>query len=87
MSDGLGATLQMLLDRFDSDTAFEKIKIMPIDQKLNPILKEMWRIDEKRNNQENLTQEEAIFYSNNLFTIQEYYEKNAEYWKSKQLEM
>jgi len=60
---------------------------MPIDQKLNPILKEMWRIDEKRANEENLTQQEAIFYSDHLITIREYYNKNAEYWNERQLEV
>lgn len=56
---------------------------MPIDKELNLILKEMWRLDEKRKANESFTSEENSFYEHNINTIVVYYESNARYWSVK----
>ena len=57
---------------------------MPVEETLNRILKEMWRIDEKAVLGSELTEEEREFYNQNLSVIAEYYDSNAAYWASKQ---
>jgi hypothetical protein len=56
---------------------------MPINQELNLILKEVWRIDEKLTSNEQLTETEKEFYNTHLETIQNYYAENNDYWKTK----
>lgn len=56
---------------------------MAIDQELNKILKEMWRLDEKIVAGESLIETEKVFYNQYLETISNYYEKNGEYWQYK----
>ena len=56
---------------------------MPIDPNLNPILKEMWRLDEKMAAGEPLSREEKEFFNQHLAIIAEYYEKNDHYWNEK----
>ena len=58
---------------------------MPINQELNLILKEVWRIDEKLTAKENLTDSEREFYNKYLETIKNYYINHGEYWKNKTL--
>lgn len=56
---------------------------MALDQKLNSILKEMWRLDEKIIKGEMLEEYEQEFYSKNIEIIQKYYASNSEYWNNK----
>ena len=56
---------------------------MPIDQQLNVILKEMWRIDEKDSRGEALSPEERSFYNEHLGAIARYYRENDSYWNEK----
>lgn len=56
---------------------------MAIDEVLNKILKEMWRLDEKMTSGHILDETEMDFYNKNLPTIQEYYIHNSEYWGEK----
>ncbi len=56
---------------------------MPIDESLNKILKEIWRIDEKNSNNQDLNAEEKEFFNQNLYVIQKYYDDNKDYWERK----
>ncbi len=56
---------------------------MPIDENLNKILKEMWRIDNKLMKKETLESSEISFYNSNLDIIQNYYRENHIHWKDK----
>ncbi len=56
---------------------------MALNQELNKILKEMWRLDEKIFSGEELNKIETEFYKQNIYKIQEYYSKNNLYWKNK----
>lgn len=56
---------------------------MPIDENLNLILKEMWRIDNKLMKKEALGEDEIKFYNQNLSVIKDYYWENNIYWKEK----
>lgn len=56
---------------------------MPVEPELNKILKEMWRLDEKRVLGEALQEEELVFYNTHLEVIQNYYESNHTYWTSR----
>lgn len=56
---------------------------MQIDPELNKILKEMWRIDEKMQGLNELSESEKEFYNQNLAVIKEYYSKNNMYWQEK----
>lgn len=56
---------------------------MALNQELNKILKEMWRLDEKIVSGEELNKIETEFYKKNIYKIQEYYSKNNLYWKNK----
>jgi len=58
---------------------------MPINQELNLILKEVWRIDEKITANEELTDTEKKFYNTHLETIQNYYIEHSAYWETKKL--
>lgn len=60
---------------------------MALEENLNKILKEMWRLDEKISVSDILTDSEKTFYYNNLQTIKDYYEKNNMYWKNKNIIM
>lgn len=53
---------------------------MPIDQKVNKVLKEMWRLNENLSSGISLSQSEIIFYNSHLKDIKEYYSKNNDYW-------
>ncbi len=57
---------------------------MALDEDLNKILKEMWKLDEKLLSGSFLAEEEKNFYNQNLKTIQEYYLKNSKYWQAKE---
>lgn len=56
---------------------------MPIDPQVNKILKEMWRIDEKKQTDAEISDTEKEFYNTNLSIMQEYYSKNSNYWQNK----
>ncbi len=56
---------------------------MPIDEGLNKILKEMWRLDNKLMKKEDLELSEKSFYNENLEIIQGYYWENNIHWKEK----
>lgn len=56
---------------------------MPVEESLNKILKEMWRIDEKSAAGEDLSFEESNFYNQNLQTIKNYYQNHNAYWQKK----
>ena len=56
---------------------------MPIEESLNKILKEMWRLDEKTASGVALEESEKEFYGQNLGRIKEYYRKNNAYWEPK----
>ena len=56
---------------------------MPIDQNLNLLLKEVWRIDNKVMKKEELTDQEKSFYNEHLSIIKDYYVENYIYWKDK----
>lgn len=56
---------------------------MALDEELNSILKEMWRIDEKIQDRQELDNNEKEFYTKNLETIQKYYTSNSNYWNNK----
>lgn len=58
--------------------------LVALDQNLNLILKEMWRLDEKASRGEALTPEESDFYDAHLGDISRYYEKNSRYWSEKE---
>lgn len=53
---------------------------MPIDQELNTLLKEMWRLQEE----ETLTEEEIDFYNTHLDIIKNYYQDNNQYWQQQE---
>lgn len=53
---------------------------MPIDQEINKVLKEMWRLNENLSSGISLSQSEIIFYNSHLKDIKEYYSKNNDYW-------
>lgn len=55
---------------------------MLLDEQLDSILKEMWRMDEKRMNGEAFTVDESLFWSNNIDIVIKHYESNARYWTS-----
>jgi len=57
---------------------------MPIDQELNKILKEMWRLNEEINSGNNLTESEINFYNIHLEDIKKYYSKNNKHWMSQE---
>jgi hypothetical protein len=56
---------------------------MALNEELNKILKEMWRIDEKFMNGGDVAVEEAEFYKNHLAIIKNYYQEQSLYWKEK----
>ena len=56
---------------------------MAIDENLNKILKEMWRIDNKMMKKETLEVSEISFYNENLEIIKNYYWENNIHWKDK----
>ena len=56
---------------------------MPIDENLNKILKEMWRLDNMLMKRETLSEEELKFYNQNLSIIKDYYYENHIHWKDK----
>jgi hypothetical protein len=56
---------------------------MPVNENLNKILKEMWRIDDKSVSRDTLDDFERIFYNEHLEDIKDYYLKNSLYWNSK----
>ncbi len=56
---------------------------MAIDENLNKILKEMWRIDNKLMKKELLESAEVSFYNENLEIIKDYYWENNIHWKDK----
>jgi hypothetical protein len=56
---------------------------MPIDENLNRILKEMWRLDNKLMKHETLEPDEVKFYNQNLKIIKDYYWENNIYWRDK----
>lgn len=56
---------------------------MAIDENLNLILKEVWRIDNKLMKKEPLEDSEFAFYNENLPIIKDYYVENYIYWKDK----
>lgn len=56
---------------------------MPLNEQLNKVLKEMWRIDEKAINGESVSLEESEFYKNYLSTIKNYYHEQYLYWEKK----
>ncbi len=58
---------------------------MAINQELNKILKEMWRLDEKMFANEVLNEKEKEFYSEHLEDIKEYYKTNSKYWNEKDI--
>jgi hypothetical protein len=57
---------------------------MPIDENLNSILKEMWRLDNKMMKKESLEDSEVKFYNSNLEIIKNYYWENNIHWKEKE---
>ena len=57
---------------------------MPIDENLNHLLKEVWRIDNKIMKKEELTEKETSFYNEHLPIIKDYYVENYIYWKEKE---
>ena len=57
---------------------------MPIDENLNRILKEMWRIDNKLMKKETLEPSEISFFNSNLDIIKDYYRENHIHWKDKE---
>lgn len=56
---------------------------MAINEELNKILKEMWRIDEKNIGGESISSEESDFYKNHLSIIKNYYHEQYLYWDKK----
>ncbi len=56
---------------------------MPIDENLNRILKEMWRLDNKLMKKESLEVSETRFYNDNLKIIKDYYWENNIHWRDK----
>ncbi len=56
---------------------------MPIDENLNKILKEMWRLDNKVMKKEPLEVSETKFYNENLKIIKDYYWENNIHWRDK----
>lgn len=56
---------------------------MPLNEELNKILKEVWRIDEKNTKGELLSPEEVRFYADHLPTIKNYYHEQYLYWEKK----
>lgn len=56
---------------------------MAINEDLNKVLKEMWRLDEKREDGESLTVSEIDFYNNHLEVIKTYYKDQSSYWQQK----
>lgn len=58
---------------------------MPFNHERNVILKEVWRIDEKLNVNEQISDNEKEFYNKNLETIKNYYAENNSYWKTKKI--
>ena len=56
---------------------------MPIDENLNKILKEMWRLDNKLMKKESLEISETRFYNENLKIIKDYYWENNIHWRDK----
>lgn len=56
---------------------------MALNEELNKILKEMWRIDENLTKGETISLEEIEFYKNHLPTIKNYYCEQSLYWREK----
>lgn len=56
---------------------------MPVEEGLNKILKEMWRIDEKNSSGIAIGPEEEEFYKDHLADIKKYYQDNNAYWQNK----
>lgn len=56
---------------------------MALDEELNKILKEVWRLDEKINEGKELSTEEKGFYDSHLPTIKNYYHGQYLYWEKK----
>ena len=57
---------------------------MPIDEGLNKILKEMWRLDNKLMKKEEFDPSERSFYNEHLEIIKSYYWENNIHWKEKE---
>ena len=57
---------------------------MSINQALNKILKEMWRLDEKISHDQVLERGEKNFYNEHLRDIKKYYLNNNDYWRKKE---
>lgn len=55
-----------------------------LDPELNNILKEMWRLDEKKIAGETWSDSEKEFFASHLSTIQEYYAASNAYWGNKE---
>ncbi len=56
---------------------------MALNEELNKILKEVWRIDEKNTKGEFISGEEAEFYKKHVPTIKNYYREQYLYWEKK----
>lgn len=56
---------------------------MAQDLVLNQTLKEIWKLDEKMNLGDVLTDDEKKFYNDNLPVIVKYYKDNSDYWSKK----
>ena len=55
---------------------------MPLNPKVNTVLKEMWRLKEKRDNPEEiLSVSEINFWSEHLNLMAEYYLINSDLWR------
>lgn len=56
---------------------------MSLNEQLNIILKEMWRLEEKNIAGSQLDTTEKDFYNTHISDIKDYYSKNNSYWQSK----
>jgi hypothetical protein len=56
---------------------------MAIEDGVNMILKEMWRLDEKLGTIGSLDPTEKEFFNTHLDLIIQYYTQNSTYWKNK----
>lgn len=55
---------------------------MPIDEKLNAILKRMWTIKEKINSHETLIYGDKTFFNKHLRIIKKYYRDQSKVWRN-----
>lgn len=53
---------------------------MPVNRNLNTILKEMWRLHEKLDNNQYFETSESVYWHQHLQIIKDYYEENAIKW-------